>query len=267
MIARRALLAGAAALWPAAHAKAADPLPDTVARVRRAVLPVGTWRETDNPRFGFRGSGFAVADGTLVATCAHVLPEDAGLPSGPRLVALAGTFDRRAEVRPVRVLAVDRVRDLALLRVEGAPLEALPLAAADAPAREGQAIALTGYPVGGALGFTPVTHRGIVAAVTAMAQPAPTAGQLDPRAVARLREGNFDVLQLDATAYPGNSGGPVYDAATGEVLGVLSMGLVKGSRESALSQPTGISYAVPVRHLRALLAGATAPPAATLQTR
>ena len=37
------------------------------------------------------------------------------------------------------------------------------------------------------------------------------------------------------------------------VIGLVNMVLVKGSRESALSNPTGISYAIPVRHLQALL--------------
>ena len=39
----------------------------------------------------------------------------------------------------------------------------------------------------------------------------------------------------------------------GPVLGVLNMVLVKSSRESLLSQPSGISYAIPVQHLRALI--------------
>ena len=67
------------------------------------------------------------------------------------------------------------------------------------------------------------------------------------------REGNFDIYQLDATAYPGNSGGPVLDAVTGRVVAVVNMVLIKAGRESALSQPTGISYAIPVRHLQELL--------------
>jgi S1-C subfamily serine protease len=107
--------------------------------------------------------------------------------------------------------------------------------------------------VAGALGFAPVTHHGIVSSITTAALPAPTAQQLDPRALVRLREGNFEIYQLDATAYPGNSGGPVIDPATGHVLALLNMVFIKGSRESALTNPTGISYAIPVRWLRELM--------------
>ena len=73
----------------------------------------------------------------------------------------------------------------------------------------------------------------------------------------RLASGSFPVFQLDATAYPGNSGSPIYDPATGDVLGVVNMVLVKSTKESALSQPSGITYAVPARHLEALLRRST----------
>jgi S1-C subfamily serine protease len=114
-------------------------------------------------------------------------------------------------------------------------------------------IALMGYPIGGVLAFTPVTHRGIISSITSIALPSPVAGALDPKAVLRLRDGGFEVYQLDATAYPGNSGGPALDAATGQVVGVVNMVLVRGTRETALSNPTGISYAIPVRFVRELL--------------
>jgi len=255
---RRTLLTAAASLagggW--AGVVAAAGLPDIVAAAKPAVLPVGTFNATDSPRFGFRGTGFVVADargeGTLVATNFHVLPPGADTANGPRMAVLLVRGAGDAQARPARVVATDRVRDLALLRIEGASLPFLPLADAGA-AREGQGIALMGFPIGGVLGYAVVTHRGIVSSVTTGALPAPTASQLDPRAVSRLRQGNFELLQLDATAYPGNSGGPVLDADTGRVLGVVSMVLVKGSRESALSSPTGITYAVPVAYLRELL--------------
>jgi len=253
-IARRALLlAGAACVGPAAAG-----LPEVIAALRPSVLPVGSYSATDSPRFGFRGSGFVVGDGTLVATNFHVLPTNLnssadGSDAGPRLAVLTGRRGEGNELRLARVVASERVHDLALLKIDGPPLPALALDDANS-AREGQAIALMGFPIGGALGFAAVTHRGIVASITTVALPAANAQQLDPRAISRLREGNFEVLQLDATAYPGNSGGPLFDAETGRVLGIVNMVLVKSSRESALSQPTGITYAIPVRHLLALLA-------------
>lgn len=257
---RRTLLTAVAAsslvggAWTIAAAAAS--LPDLVATAKTSVLPVGTYNATESPRFAFRGSGFVVADargeGTLVATNFHVLPAGADTDSGPRMAVLPGRGSGDGQVRLARVVATDRVRDLALLKIEGPALPVLPLADAGT-AREGQGIALMGFPIGGVLGFAVVTHRGIVASVTTGALPAPTASQLDPRTVSRLRQGNFELLQLDATAYPGNSGGPVLDADSGRVLGIVSMVLVKGSRESALSSPTGITYAVPVAYLRELL--------------
>lgn len=96
---------------------------------------------------------------------------------------------------------------------------------------ECQSIAFIGFPIGGVLGFSPVTHRGIISSITAIALPMPQARQLNESAIRRLREGSFDIYQLDATAYPGNSGGPVLDVGTGRVVGVLNMVLVKGSKE------------------------------------
>ena len=250
---RRLWLAAAAGLAGAAAGVRAAGLPEVITRVRPSVLPVGTYSPTDSPRFGFRGTGFVVGDGTLVATNFHVLATGADSDTGPRMAVLARRTPEGGELRLARVVDTDRTHDLALLKIDGAPLPPLPLDADDS-AREGESIALMGFPIGGALGFSPVTHHGIVASVTRVALPAASAQQLDPRAITRIREGNFTVLQLDATAYPGNSGGPVFDADSGVVLAIVNMVLVKGSRESALSAPTGISYAIPIDHLRALLA-------------
>ncbi len=229
-------------------------LPALIAAAKTSVLPVGTYNATDSPRFGFRGTGFVVGDGTLVATNFHVLPEGAEIDNGPVMMVMASRTADAAQLRRARVVATDRGRDLALLRIEGTALKPLLLGEPGA-AREGQSVALMGFPIGGTLGFAPVTHRGIIASITTAALPAATAQQLDPRALLRLREGNYELFQLDATAYPGNSGGPLLDADTGHVLGIVNMVLVKGGRESALSNPTGISYAVPVRHLHDLLRG------------
>lgn len=251
---RRPLLAAAAAallLGSGALPARAD-LIELVAKVKPAVVVVGSWRATDNPRFGFRGTGFAVGDGRLVITNAHVLPEPRGDEAALQLAVGTPRRAQGTEIRKATLLARDVRHDLALLRLEGPPVPALTLAAPrEVP--EGLAIAFIGFPIGGVLGFTPVTHRGMVSAVTPAVLPPANAQQLNAQALRQLREGAFDIYQLDATAYPGNSGSPVFDAASGEVVGVLNMVFLKGGKESALAQPSGISYAIPVAHVHELL--------------
>lgn len=247
LVSRRGWLA--ASLGVATGVRAA--LPDVVAAVRPSVVGIGTYNALESPRFAFRGTGFAVGDGTVIATNLHVVPPADAKPAGALRVLLPRDASG-GELRPAQLLASDREHDVALLRIEGAPLPALTLAGPEL-AREGTAVAFTGFPIGGLFGFSPVTHRGIVSSLTRIALPAPTADRLSARAIAELREGAFPVYQLDATAYPGNSGGPVFDADTGAVLGIINMVLVRGARESALTHPTGISYAIPVRFVRELL--------------
>jgi S1-C subfamily serine protease len=102
------------------------------------------------------------------------------------------------------------------------------------------------------LGLYPVTHRGMVSAITPVARTADAARDLNAVQLQRMRN-PFDVFQLDATAYPGNSGSPVYDPETGAVIGVVNSVFVKESRESVLERPSGISYVIPVTWVRELL--------------
>jgi len=248
---RRACLATLVGLAGSAGAAATVDLPGLIDIARPSVLPVGTFNALSSPRFTFRGSGFVVGGGNQLVTNAHVLPEPGTTPA-PQLAVMAARADGGRDVRMATLLGIDRVHDLALLQLEGAALPALELAEAGA-VREGMDIALVGFPIGGVLGYSAVTHRGIVASITAVALPSANAQQLSEKALSRLREGPFEVYQLDATAYPGNSGGPLFDARTGQVVGVINMVLVRGSRESALSNPTGITYAIPVRFVRDLL--------------
>ena len=68
-----------------------------------------------------------------------------------------------------------------------------------------------------------------------------------------MKRGAFRIFQLDATAYPGNSGSPVFDIASGDVIGVINMVFLKGLKESALTHPSGISYAIPANFLGELI--------------
>jgi S1-C subfamily serine protease len=223
----------------------------TIERVKGSIVAVGTYERTRSPGFQFHATGFAVGDGTLIATNAHGLPISLDADRRETLAVLLPGRGREAQMRDARAIAVDPDTDLALLKIDGAPLPALKLRTEGE--REGQAVLLTGFPIGAMLGIIPATHRGMISAVTPIAIPTPAASNLDARIVRRLTTGPFMVYQLDATAYPGNSGSPLYDPDTGEVVAIINMVLVKSTRESALSQPSGITYAIPSRHLKALL--------------
>lgn len=227
-------------------------LADTVARVKPAVVLVGTFKTTDNPRFQLRGAGFLVAGGDLAVTTAHVLPSDAAGVSEPVSLVVQVRVKGEWQVRSAVVLEVDVNRDLALMRVSGDPGPAVKIGDSRR-VREGDALAFMGFPIGGTLGFSHVTHRATVSSITSAALPSPSAERLKEQAIRGLRYGTYDIFQLDATAYPGNSGGPLFDPDTGDVVGVMSMVLIKGTRESALSQPSGISYAVPSRYVQELV--------------
>lgn len=224
---------------------------ETIARIKPSIVVVGTYQKTASPQFAMRGTGFVVGNGNLVATNAHVVPQESGIDA-PALVVHVKDTDGTSQLRGARLLSRDVERDLALLRMDGTPLPALPLRDSDS-VREGQMIGFTGFPIGGVLGFSPVTHRGMIASITPIVLPGGTARQLNERAIRQIKRGSFDIFQLDATAYPGNSGSPVFDPETGEVIGVINMVFVKGSKESALSQPSGISYAIPANFLKRLL--------------
>jgi serine protease Do len=230
-------------------------LPDTVARIKPAIVVVGSFRATDSPRFRLRGTGFVVGDGNQAVTNFHVLPEASENMANATLVVQVRRSGSELSMRQATVVRVDRVHDLALLRFEGAPAPALRVGDSET-AREGQSVAFIGFPIGGALGFSPVTHRAMISSITPAAMPTPTARQLNEATIRSVRSGPFNIFQLDGTAYPGNSGGPLFDPDSGDVLGVVNMVFIKGSRESALSQPSGISYAIPSRHVAELMESA-----------
>jgi len=226
----------------------------TIERVKGSVVAVGTFERLRSPAFQFLATGFAVADGTLIVTNAHVLPavlDSVQLETIAVLVVAKGGKDP-AQVREAKQLVVDTGSDLALLKITGPALPPMKVRGS-ATIGEGQEILFTGYPIGAILGPYPATHRGIVSASTLIAIPQRQGGSLDPRIVHRLNTGPFPVFQLDATAYPGNSGSPLYDPESGEVLGVVNMVFIKATKEAALTQPSGITYAIPSSHLLDLL--------------
>ncbi len=237
-------------------------LPDTVERIRGSVVGVGKSYPPRQPipkkaqRLTFRGTGFAVADGLHVITNHHVLPESVDSDNRESLAVFSGR-GKESLVHRAEVVAVDEANDLALLRISAPALPAMQLSSERV--REGQDIAITGFPIGVVLGLYPVTHVGIVAAITPMARPADSGHQLSAAHMRRIRAGSL-AYQLDVVAFPGNSGSPVYLPGSGGVVGVLNSVVVKETRESLLRDPSGISYAIPVAEVKALLARASLEP-------
>ncbi len=219
-----------------------------VDKIRPSIVAIGTYKKTQSPPFVFRGTGFVFGDGNQIATNAHVLPNTSG-PDDPVLAVLIRSKGSEGTLRLAKIVQRIHERDLAVVRIDGPPLPALKLGDSTA-VREGQSIAFTGFPIGGALGYSPVTHRGIVSAITPIGIPGGNASQLNPQLIQQLKRGAFDIFQLDATAYPGNSGSPVYEIESGTVIGVINMVFIKGSKEAAITSPSGITYAIPADHLK-----------------
>ncbi|QOL50964.1 S1 family peptidase [Massilia litorea] len=243
-----AALAALLALGPAR----ADSLVRTIATVKPSVVGVGSFLKTRSPSVVFSGTGFAVADGMSIITNAHVVPSNLDASKMEELGVVVGA-GQDVRFRAARLVALDREHDLAHLRlVDGPPLPALALGDSRAAA-EGQALAFTGFPLGMVLGLNHVTHRATLSAITPIVMPSLSSRRLDARAIAQLQRDPVKIFQLDGTAYPGNSGSPVYDAESGAVLGVINMVFVKGLKETAITSPSGISYAVPVQYVQELL--------------
>ena len=136
------------------------------------------------------GSGFVVGDNGLIITNSHVLRN---VDAARVQLANGETFDQMV------ILADDAGMDLALLRVPSTSLRALCIGD-DTHIQRGESVLVFGAP----LGLSGTVTQGIISA-------------------RRVIDGT-QVLQLDAAAAPGSSGGPVV-ADNGCVVGVLTAGI------------------------------------------
>lgn len=231
-------------------ASAAEVLPSTVEKIKPSIVAVGTYMAKRNPRAVMLGTGFVIGDGKTVVTNEHVIPKSLDVEHLEQLAIFFRDGDNNKIILSKLELA-DADHDIAVLSLSEGRLPALKLGKAST-VKEGGLYAFTGYPIGMVLGLYPVTHRGIVSAISPVVIPTLHSGQLNSAMLKRL--GNpYDVFQLDATAYPGSSGSPLYDIDSGEVVGVINKVFVQETKENLLTKPSGITYAIPVNHLEKLL--------------
>ena len=218
---------------------------EIVAKVKPSVVGVGLFDALGVQTHQLQGTGFVFGDGTLVATNYHVIDKELDPEKVQYHIVFTGTGSK-PKIAKVEIIARDREHDLAILKLPS-PLTPLKLSSPNY-VEDGTEVLLTGFPIGAVLGLYPATHRGIIAATTPDVIPTKHSSQLSMNILDRLDK-KFMIYQLDITAYPGNSGSPLYDAQSGEVIGILNKVFVKESKETVLEKPSGISYAIPVKYL------------------
>jgi S1-C subfamily serine protease len=182
------------------EAEALDAYSRVVVTVAERLAPsVANLRVTRRTRAGNipAGAGSAVAltpDGFLL-TSAHVV-------AGPGRSGRAAFVDGRE--LSFRVVGVDRLSDLAVLRADGDDLVPATLGEAEA-LRVGQLVVAIGNPNG----FAGSVTAGVVSAL----------GRSLPARAGRAVRYIDNVIQTDAALNPGNSGGALVDSA-GRVVGI-----------------------------------------------
>lgn len=207
-----------------ARAPAGDPFVRAFRGLKPAVVLFTMKVNSDDTKHPGRlddayGSGVVVASdaaGSDILTVEHVVHEAR---------ALHATFDDRRSV-PARVVAVDAANDLALVRVDvpHRPFARLGRARGVEP---GTAIGIAGYPIPDAFSDE---HLGVSTSVYA----------------GRVSSQRSDSLELDLPVIPGESGGPVFDAVTGDV---IALG------ESRFDDEKAIGFGIPIEVAQRFLAG------------
>ncbi len=223
---------------------------ELVKQIKPSVVGIGVHTPMGRPKNQLRGSGFVIGNGQYVATNQHVLPELLNSETLQEMAVFVGT-GKSAKLRKAEVVAESKYYDLAILKIEGAPLPAMKLAKDDFWP-EGSEVGFTGFPIGAILGLYPVTHKAMIASITPVVIPVQDTRDMTITMLKRLRD-PYMVYQLDGTAYPGNSGSALYDATNGEVIAVINKVFVQTTKEAVISNPSGITYAIPVRHLKKLM--------------
>jgi serine protease Do len=172
------------------------------------------------------GSGFVIDPDGYIMTNAHVVSGarrvQIVLPAEDADGTLATALSGRTYLLAARIVGITTELDLALLKVDGQKLPALPLATYS-QVRQGETVFAFGSPIGLRNSLT----HGLVSAV---------ARQVDP-------DSPLIYVQTDAPINPGNSGGPLVNIR-GEVVGVNTFILSQSGGNE------GLGFAIPSATVR-----------------
>jgi putative serine protease PepD len=197
----------------------------------RSQSPFGPEPE-QGPRQTDTGTGIVISAGGLIVTNDHVVEK-----AGTITVSLDGS---RGQTRQASVIATDPSHDLALLKISPSGLTLHPLSLANSSATQ---VGDPAYAIGNPFGLNWTLTTGIVSAVNRQIK-APDASTIS------------HVIQTDAALNPGNSGGPLINAA-GAVIGVNSQ-IASASTSGGQGGSTGVGFAISSNTVKAFLRGAHA---------
>lgn len=153
------------------------------------------------------GTGFVVSEWGHVITCAHVVRK-----SKKYLIKVC--HEDQFKIVKADLINMDEERDFALLKMQSGTYDYLKLSGVDFKPKMGEEIAILGFPFGGLVAdkiedLSLSLTKGYVSSV-------------------QTKNGIKNVY-LDISARRGNSGSPVIDTKTGEVIGLLCGSITSGS--------------------------------------
>ena len=233
---------------------AEEQLKQVAHNVNFAVLPIWYSQPGDQVNMQVVGTAFLVTPDGYFVTAAHVLQEYK--PKSAQMTV--GIRQRSGDISGAwfDLIEKDEAHDLALCKIVGtlgkfaesktSPGTERPVASLRISTVEpttGEFIAIAGFPLGS---WSPAVQFGTVAATSTTN---PNAG--------RVPAGQRDLLQISASGNKGNSGSPVVQLDTGEVIAAIVQAepapLFSAVQGIPLAQSSGIMLAVPGSWVRDLL--------------
>jgi putative serine protease PepD len=213
----------------AAPAKSVQRAADSVAGVAARVLPSVVQIKVVTSNGAATGSGFVVDASGFIVTNNHVV-------SGADSSGVTVVFTDGTKIK-ARIVGTSPSYDLAVIKVAGKKLTALPLGNSDSVVVGDPVIA-----IGSPLGLSGTVTSGIISAKDRPVTAGDAGGTADSSYI--------NAVQTDAAINPGNSGGPLVNLA-GEVVGVNSaIATVGGSITGAQSGNIGVGFAIPINQAR-----------------
>jgi len=183
-------------------------LESLVASVKPAVVLIRSYYSRNKVA---EGTGFVISPKGYMVTAEHVIHR----------LSEVDVWFQDGKRRKAKLISSDKTHDVAILKLDNhGPFPYVTLANSD-NVNSGMETVILGYPLGSDLGIEPTVTPGIVSA---------------------LRNGGAQI-QVSAAVNPGNSGGPLINKYTGEVIGV-----VIAKRLNA----EGIAFAVPGKIVKRL---------------